>query len=158
MESSGGPPGPIWFRLGLPTEMIQELLPGILINACYLDNGTLCGSAKDLSSALVFVEAEGPARGLHLNRLKSLLFISEGFSSSPNLSHLTSPSQGGGGGGGGRWFTLLAALISPPSYCESVVLDRVKKVQKVLAHLPDLQDSQMETTPPSFAHASPFLR
>ena len=43
-------------------------------------------------------------------------------------------------------FDLLGSPIGPSSYCEGTVLNRVKKVQEVLARLPDLQDSQMETT------------
>ena len=43
--------------------------------AWYLDDGTLCGSANDLRAALAIIEEDGPARGLHLNRAKSLLHI-----------------------------------------------------------------------------------
>ena len=46
-----------------------------MINAWYLDDGTLCGSANDLCAALRIIEEDGPARGLHLNRL-SLSFTS----------------------------------------------------------------------------------
>ena len=43
-------------------------------------------------------------------------------------------------------FDLLGSPIGPASHCESTVLKRVKKVQKILTKLGDLQDSQMETT------------
>ncbi len=45
------------------------------INAWYLDDGTLVGSPNDLMSALEIIEREGTNIGLHLNKLKSLLFI-----------------------------------------------------------------------------------
>ena len=54
------------------------------INAWYLDDGTLCGSARDLKAALTIIEGEDPALGLHLNRAKSLLYIPEGASPATN--------------------------------------------------------------------------
>ena len=66
----GDPLGPLGFSLALHpiVEKIQEQVPGLQINAWYLDDGTLCGSAKVLHTALNIIEEEGPARGLHLNR------------------------------------------------------------------------------------------
>ena len=58
-------------------------------------------------------------------------------------------SQGG--------FDLLGSPIGPSSHCEATILNRVRKVQEVLARLPNLQDSQMDTIPSS-APASPSLR
>ena len=71
----GDPLGPLGCALALHpiVEKIKREVPGLLINAWYLDDGTLCGCAGDLTSALDIIETEGPARGLHLNRSKSLL-------------------------------------------------------------------------------------
>ena len=52
------------------------MVPSLAINAWYLDDGTLAGSAANLATALQIVEEDGPAVGLHLNRAKSLLHIS----------------------------------------------------------------------------------
>ena len=65
----GDPLGRLGFALA------HEQVPGLLINAWYLDDGTLCGSATDLHAALTIIEEDGPTRGLHLNRSKSLLHI-----------------------------------------------------------------------------------
>ena len=137
----GDPLGPLGFSLALHpiVEKIQEQVPGLLINAWYLDDGTLCGSAKDLHTALNIIEEEGPARGLHLNRAKSLLHIPEDSPSAPYILLADIPiSQGG--------FNLLGSPIGPSSHCEVSVLKRVKKVEEILTRLPDLQDSQMEAT------------
>ena len=68
----GDPLGPLCFALALHriVERIAEEVPGLLMNAWYLDNGTLCGSGKDLLKALRIIEEDGPARGLCLNRGK----------------------------------------------------------------------------------------
>ena len=70
--------GPLAFALSLHpvVERIKQEVPGLLINAWYLDDGTLCGSARDLCAALAIVE-DGLARGLFLNKRKSLLFVPE---------------------------------------------------------------------------------
>ncbi len=75
----GDPLGPLGFALALHpiVEKIKRDVPGLPINAWYLDDGTLCGSANDLSAALAIIEEDGPARGLYLNREKSLLYIPE---------------------------------------------------------------------------------
>ena len=63
-------------------------MPGLLINAWYLDDGTLCGSPHDLREALDIIEEDGSACGLHLNGAKSLLFVPLA------LFHQRFPSQG----------------------------------------------------------------
>ena len=134
----GDPLGPLGFALTLQPiiEKIKEDVPNLLINAWYLDDGTLCGSASDLCAALAIIEEDGPARGLHLNRAKSLLHIPVSDPLNHNPLPADIPSTRGG-------FDLLGSPIGPASDCESTVL---KKVQEIVAKLGDLQDSQMETT------------
>ena len=64
----GDPLRPLGFALALHplVEKINEQVPGLVINAWYLDDGTLCGSARDLHAALTIIEREGPALGLQL--------------------------------------------------------------------------------------------
>ena len=67
-------------------EKIKDPVPGLLINAWYLDDGILCRTLDDLC-ALSITDAEGPSRGLFLNRCKSLLHAPANFSvSHPLLS------------------------------------------------------------------------
>ena len=73
----GDPLGPLGFALALHPiiEKIKEEVPSLLINAWYLDDGTLCGSVGDLCSALAIIESEGPSRGLLLNRIFAFLWM-----------------------------------------------------------------------------------
>ena len=108
------------------------------VNVWYLDDGTLCGSPNDLAKALKIIEADGPARGLQLNRAKSLLYIPENAdpSCNPLPSDIPITSEG---------FTLLGCPIGPPSFCEAIMMKRVEKVKETLPRLHDLEDSRMET-------------
>ena len=85
------------------------------------------------------VEEECPARGLHLIHGKSLLFIPNDGDSSHNAlpSDIHTTMEG---------FNLLGSPIGPPSFCEATMLKRVEKVKAALSRLPDLEDSQLETT------------
>ena len=125
------------FILLLKRSRAREV-PGLLINAWYLDDGTLCGCLDDLASALAIIEAEGPARGLHLNRSKSLLHaVADIPINNPHFSNI--PCVSGG-------FDLLCTPLGPAADCEATLLKRVHKVLDVLSKLGDLQDSQMEAT------------
>ena len=99
----------------------------------------MCGSDRDLHAALTIIEREGPALGFHLNRAKSLLYIPEGasFATNPLPPDIPTTSEG---------FVLLGSPIESPPFSESVILRRVRKVETALSCLPDLLDSQMETT------------
>ena len=132
---------PLGFSLALHplVEKIRTQVPGLVINTWYLDDGTLCGLARDLCSTLAIIKEDGPARGFHLNRVKSLLHIPEGSLPIPNPPPPDIPISEEG-------FVLLGSPIGPASFCESTFLRRVRKVEAALAHLPDLKDSQMETT------------
>ena len=105
----------------------------------------LCGLAKDLCAAF---ETEGPDLGLHLNRSKSLLHIPDGSPPVPNPLPAEIPIAHVG-------FDLLGAPIGSTSYCDASVHKRVRKVEEVLARLPDLQDSQMKTVLLHFCLALP---
>ena len=73
----GDPLGPLGFALALHpiVERIKREVPGLLINVWYLDDGSLCGPAEDLITALAIIEEYYPSRGLHLNKSKSFLFV-----------------------------------------------------------------------------------
>ena len=136
----GDPLGPLGFSLVLHSiiEKIKEAVPGILINAWYLDDGTLCGSQQDLAAALSIIESDGPPRGLFLNRAKSFIYTPANSSiTHPLLCNIPASSDG---------FTLLGSPIGPSAYCEAIVLKRVNKIEETLSRVSDLQDSQMETT------------
>ena len=73
--------GPLGFALALQpiVDRMKHEVPGLLVNAWYLNDGTLCGSLDDLAAALSTIESEGPPRGLLLNRSKSLIVAPANF-------------------------------------------------------------------------------
>ena len=89
--------GPLGFALSLHPiiERIKEV-PGLLINAWYLDDVTLCGSVWDLRTALSIIEAKGPSRGLSLKRSRSLLHVPADASLTSNCLPADIPVTSGG--------------------------------------------------------------
>ena len=65
----GDPLGPLAFALTLHpvVEGIKVEVPGLALNAWFLDDGTLAGSPGDLAAALHIIESDGPSVGLYLN-------------------------------------------------------------------------------------------
>ena len=108
------------------------------LHVWYLDDGMLCGPTNDPCSALAFIEEEGPARALHLNRGKCLLHIPTNSPFNPNPLPPDIPISKSG-------FVLLGSPIGPASSCQKIVMTRVQKVRDLLSQLPDLQYPQMET-------------
>ena len=137
----GDPLGPLCFALTLQpiVECIRREVPGLAINVWYLDDGTLIGSPDDLSLALKIIEEDGPLRGLHLNRSKSLLIIPGDGCDSVNPLPAEIPVSREG-------FCLLGCPIGSSPFCEAFLLDRVAKIKASVGRLCDLEDSQMETT------------
>ena len=135
----GDPLGPLCFALSLHpiVERIKREVPHLLINAWYLDDGTLCGSPDDLLRALKIVEEDGPAKGLNLNMLKSLLYIPEEADISHNPLPVEIPITRSG-------FCLLGSPVGPPHFCESTVRKRVERIRSSVQQLHVLEDSQME--------------
>ena len=105
----GDPLNPLGFALTLQpiVERIKAEVPGLNINAWYLDDRTLCGTPDDLAEVLRIVEEEGPARGFLLNRAKSLLYIPEDGDSSYNPLPPDIPTTETG-------FILLGCPVGPP--------------------------------------------
>ena len=135
----GDPLGPLGFALALHPiiERIQAEVPGLLANAWYLDDGTLCGSPDNLAKAFDIVEEDGPA--LLLNHHKSHLFVPH---NSVPLRHLL-PSDIPFSSEG---FCLLGSPIGSVSFMEEAIQDRVDKVGLIINRLPDLEDAQMATS------------
>ena len=130
--------GPLGFALTLQpiVDRIKHEVPGLLVNAWYLDDGTLCGSLDDLAATLSIIEYEGHPRGLLLNQSKSLIVAPANF---PVDHHLLSDIPVTSDG-----FTVLGSPLRPAEYCLETALGRIQKVKDSLHRLGDLEDSQME--------------
>ena len=120
-------------------ERLKRDVPNLLIDAWYLDDGTLCGTAEDLAKALAIIEEDGPPRGLRLNRSKSLHYILEDADGSHNPLPPEIPITRSG-------FSLLGSPIGPASFCESIAAKRVEKIRSAVTKLRDLEDSQIQST------------
>ncbi len=113
----GDPLGPLGFALTLQPiiDRIKSEVPGLALNAWYLDDGTLVGSPNDLLSTLAIIEREGPGIGLHLNKAKSLLHIPADADDSVTPA-IPTVRQG---------FSLLGCPVGPPTFCEATFQTRV---------------------------------
>ena len=92
------PLGPLAFALALHplVEQIKQGVPGLWLNSWYLDDGTLCGSPADISSALSLLKAGGPPRGLSLTQRKCLQIVPEDATCNQSLIPSESPVSSGG--------------------------------------------------------------
>ena len=128
----GDPLGPLGFALPI-VDRIRREVPGLLVNAWFLDDGTLCGSLERSGC----IGSEGPPRGLLLNRSKSLIAAPANSSvDHPLLSNIPVTTDG---------FTLLGSPLGSVEFCLESALRRIEKLRDSLHKLGDLEDSQMET-------------
>ena len=91
-------------------EHIKAEVPGLALNAWYLDDGTLVDSPGNLDAVLHIIKIDSPLVELYLNRAKFLLFMpEEAESADASLSPLRSdiPITHGE-------FTMLGCTINPP--------------------------------------------
>ena len=137
----GDPLGPLDFALTLQPviEKIKAEVPGLSLDAWYLDDGTLVGQPGDLAAALRIVEADGLALGLHLNHSKSLLYVPPGEDASQSPLPPDIPMVR-------RGFSLMGCPIGPPGFCEEVFSARLRKLKVSMETLSDMDDAQLETT------------
>uniref|UniRef100_A0A1X7VDG2 F-box domain-containing protein n=1 Tax=Amphimedon queenslandica TaxID=400682 RepID=A0A1X7VDG2_AMPQE len=135
----GDPLGPLAFSILLHPiiERVQREVPGLLLNAWYLDDGILTGPPADLLSALNIIEDMGPPCGLHLNHSKSLLFLPSGVDSSQSSLPSDIPVTSLG-------FVLLGSPIGPPEFCCESISKRLDKAKESVKLLSLLEDSQFE--------------
>jgi hypothetical protein len=79
----GDPLGPLLFSLVLH-KLVKDIagqIPGLYLNAWYLDDGTIAGPTSLVAKAIEILAQDGPKVGLHLNPKKSVLF----WPSSPGI-------------------------------------------------------------------------
>ena len=100
---------------------------------------TICGFPQDLAAALKIIEEDGPWRGLHVNRSKSLLYIPPDDDPCNNMLPSDIPFSTTG-------FSLLGVPLGSDLFRELKVFDRVEKIRIALERLRDLVDSQVQTT------------
>ena len=134
----GDPLGPLGFAMALHPLIlhVQEQVPDLVLNAWYLDDGTLCGSAEDLLKGLEILDSAAPTYVLSLNRSKCLFYSP---SDDSFILHPDVPTTHEG-------FSLLGAPIGPPEFCNQYVLRKAEQALDIVPLLSSLQDSQMAIT------------
>ena len=133
--------GPKLFDLGIK-RLVESLSTsaGLLLNAWYLDDGTLIGSYSAVSAALRLLETDGPKIGLQINHSKCALYwpsinpariVEVGIS-----SHIPVANDG---------LTLLGGAVSLDlDYLKTVAQARFTKAAAQMARLPILHDPQLQ--------------
>jgi len=138
----GDPLGPLLFSLALHPVLakLRAACPELLLNAWYLDDGTLIGPHSALRRALTILSEEAPTTGLHLNLAKCVLWWPS-LVPSPALgfpSDLPCIRSSG--------IDLLGSPLGDSTFAASLLSDKVHKIAVSLDRLVDLQDPQVEYT------------
>ena len=126
---------------------IQEQVPTLDLNAWYLDDGTLVGTAPELSEVVDIMVREGPARGLilstaHTTRAPSLPKTT--IWSKLDVSGDNDPLGKGVPRVRGLGITLLGAPLGHRGYETELLEEKVAKVKRITTLLPDIEDPQIE--------------
>ena len=133
--------GPKLFDLGVK-RLVESLSTstGLLLNAWYLDDGTLIGSYSAVSAALSILETDGPQIGLHINLSKCALYwptINSTRLADVGISPLIPVFDDG--------LPLLGGAISVDlDFLQAVAQKRFTKAAAHMARLSILQDPQLQ--------------
>ncbi|XP_062518293.1 uncharacterized protein LOC134193482 [Corticium candelabrum] len=146
IKSSGGvqqgdPLGPLLFSLTL-LELLDDIdsTPDINLQVWYLDDGTIVGPRKAVSSLLDSLSVKGPSHGLILNLEKCEVFWPSGDISFPEFPDSVQRVQCISGG---------AEFLGSPVFGSDAFYDATfgRKIDKILScqsRLTDLEDPQVE--------------
>ena len=135
----GDPLSSLLFALVLHPIILQvrDSLPDLILNAWYLDDGTLSGASSDLQAAFDIIRTQGASVGLNLNAGKSLVWCG-------NANVSNDPLQRGVPRAAIDGFHLLGAPVGNIPFSRDAVDARVAKIADIFDTLPSLNDSQIE--------------
>jgi len=136
----GDPLGPLLFSLVLQKiidDIVQEC-PDLVINAWYLDDGTLIGSTESVLRALQTIETRGPALGLTLNLSKCELWWPS-INDDVRSQFPTSVNQIYGDG-----IALLGGPVGDQEITRTMWMNRLGKIEKLCSELDLLNNSQVQ--------------
>ena len=141
----GDPLASLLFSVNLQPiiETITTEVPGLKVNAWYLDDGTLA----DLQKAVDIILREGPARGLHLSTANTVLppLLPKSTVWSPyDISDSDDPLDRGIPRVMDPGIVLLGSPIGDLQFTQEWIKRKVAKVKDITDHLPYLQDAHVE--------------
>ena len=144
----GDPLASLLFSVNLQPiiETITTEVPGLKVNAWYLDDGTLAGTMADLQKAVDIILREGPARGLHLSTANTVLppLLPKSTVWSPYDSDSDDPLDRGIPRVMDPGIVLLGSPIGDLQFTQEWIKRKVAKVKDITDHLPYLQDAHVE--------------
>ena len=146
----GDPLAALLFSLVLQSlvNLIKERVPSLMLNAWYLDDGTLIGTVEELQAVVDMVKVEGPPKGLILSTAAT-------SAPAPPKSTIWSPGHVGGAEDPldrglervtAEGVTLLGAPLGSPAFVEESLKHKVQKVEEITGLLPLLEDPHTEFT------------
>ena len=146
----GDPLAALLFSLVLQSlvNLIKERVPSLMLNAWYLDDGTLIGTVEELQAVVDMVKVEGPSKGLILSTAAT-------SAPAPPKSTIWSPGHVGGAEDPldrglervtAEGVTLLGAPLGSPAFVEESLKHKVQKVEEITGLLPLLEDPHTEFT------------
>ena len=151
--AQGDPIAPLLFSLVLQdiVEQIEEEVPGLEVNAWFLDDGVQVGTAEQLAQVMDIMKREGPSRGLVLNTLDNTLIQSKckttvwrrDFSERKEELDIDCLDCGA------RMVTeegiiLLGAPVGSEEFVRSSSVTRIEKMEEIAEKLVFLEDAQSE--------------
>ena len=145
----GDPLASLLFSLVLQpvVKMIEQEVPGLKINAWFLDDGVQVGTKEELEKVVQILKREGPGRGLTLSTAETVTHPAMPKTTvwSPlNPKEDTDPLQQGVSWVRDQGITLLGAPVGFDNFIRESLQKRVDKVREITALLPNLKDPHTE--------------
>ena len=154
----GDPLSILFFALVLQPliDKIKEQLPSLLLNAWFLDDGTIVGKRQEIPSAFNILHSQGPAVGLHLNSTKCSIWCGDDDDLPASVDPID-PLLRGVPRASPAGIHLLGAPIGNIPFSRDTVSERVQKLSQIYDLLPSLNNSQIEFSIFRFCFSSPKL-
>ena len=137
----GDPVAGMLFAAGLqPTiARMNAEAPNLTANMWIMDDGTICGRLEDLRRVVTILEADGPSRGLLLNKAKSSIWVGDLFQDDPDPLGCGIPKADPHG------ILLLGSPIGSSDFMDQHVGKRISTIEDtIVSRLPSLEDPQIQ--------------
>jgi hypothetical protein len=135
----GDPLGAFLFSIALHVLLvsISKIVPGLALNAWFMDDGTIAGPLNQVSQVLPLLHHEGAALGLEINLKKCVLYSPAG---SPIPSDLFDESISRSVSGG---ITILGCPVGNPAFVKKIFDQKLAGLSCSLTKLTQLPNPQV---------------
>ena len=129
-------------------DTLEERVPGLKVNAWYLDDGTLVGTLDQLQEVVDILMEKGPRRGLILSTAATVAAGDRPkttvWSPQASLTEEADPLNRGVEKVEEEGIILLGAPVGSQEFVEAKVKQKVEKVEEITGLLPLLEDPHTE--------------